>query len=357
MLAGLFPVRIRRKGKRQIIQPRKLEQLLDLLEASSSLSEVSIVLKAHSIPTSGTWKQIRERIVPAVKAGKLPDSAVFRLLRDSEEYGGQHVFLYETTKTNAANLVNDETLAKRLGTLGRNDLLKEPDLLSRAGSRALADARIETGPSGRALVLKAVEARIFYKLQNQYDEKGGQFRIKRYQRHEVRSVDVLRIHSDGFAELRIHAHDLSADYSDQVTNAWHFFAHFASRFQFNDKSISKAQQNLWKSKAALKNVLRYSDSRLRDTKGTVLTAATGAHQDSLFDDEKASKSIDAFWDDDTVCDKSNLWWLKTSDELGSVPSRPVHTVMAGSPNEFTVPGTCNREDYEYVLAQIRKANK
>ncbi|MDP9052150.1 MAG: hypothetical protein M3O31_15730 [Acidobacteriota bacterium] len=259
--------------------------MLDLLEGTSNLSEVSIVLKAHEIPTSGTWKQIRERIIPAVKDGKLPESAVLRLLRNSEEYGGQHVFLYETTKANAAALVNDDTLAKKLTSLGRADLLKEPDLLSRAGSRALADVRIESGPAGRALVLKAVEARVFYKLENQYDEKGGQYRIKRYQRHEVRAVDVLRVHSDGFAEMRIHAHDYSADYSDQLTKLWHFFAHFASRFQFTEKSISNAQQNLWKSRSSLKQVLRYSDSRLRDTKGAVLTAATGAQQDSLFDNE------------------------------------------------------------------------
>jgi hypothetical protein len=236
-------------------------------------------------------------------------------------------------------------------------LLTEPDLLSKAGSRALADARIENGSTGRVLVLKAVEAREFYKLENEYPENGGQYKIKRYRRYEVRAVDVLRVHSDGFAEMRIHAHDSANDYSDHLTKAWHFFAHFASRFQFDDKSISHAQQNLWKSRAALKQVLRYSDSRLRDTKGAVLTAATGAQQDSLFDNEKASKSIDAFWDDETVCDKSNVWWLKTSEEPSSVPSRPIHTVMAGAPNEFTVPGKCNKEDYDYVLAQIRKANK
>lgn len=328
---------------------------MDLLESSSNLAEVALVLKNHSIPTSGTWKQIRERIIPAVKNGKLPESDVIKLLRDSEEYGSQHVFLYDTK--NATALVNEDSVAKKLKALGRSDLLEEPDLLSKPGALALADVRFESGPNGRTLVLKAVEARVFYKLEEQYDESGGKYRIKRYQRYEVRAVDVLRVHSDGFAEMRIYAHDYSSDYSNELTKAWQFFAHFASRFQFHDLSISKAQQNLWKNRATLKNILRYSDSRLRDSKGAVLTAATGAQQDSLFDNVKASKSIDAFWDDDTTCDKSNMWWLKTSDEPSSVPSRPIHTTMAGAVNEFTMPGKCNRGDYEYVLAQIRKANK
>ncbi len=330
---------------------------MDLLEDSSNLTEAGLVLKANGIPFTGTWDKIRNRVLDAVKEGKLPVSELVGLLRSSEEYGAQHVFIYETKKTNASSLVNDDTLKAKLTALGRIDLLSEPDLLSKAGSRALADARIESGPSGRALVLKTVESREFYKLEEEYPENGGRYRVKRYKRYEVRAVDVLRVHSDGFTEMRIQSHDSRNDYSDHLATAWNYFAHFVSRFQFDDKSVSTAQQNLWKSRSALKKVLRYSDSRLRDLKGAVLTAATGAQQDSLFDNEKASKSIDAFWDEDTVCDKSNVWWLKTSDESSSVPSRPIHTVMAGAPNEFTIPGKCNREDYEYVLAQIRKANK
>jgi hypothetical protein len=340
------------------INQSKLNQLLNLLEDMSNLAEVSVVLKAHGLSFSATsWKQMREqRIAPALKAGQLPIGALIGLLRDSEEYGSQHVFLYQTSKTNAASLVNDNTLSSKLTKLGRADLLEEPDLLSVAGSRALADARIEKGPSGRALVLKAVEARVMYKLEDEHEENGGRYKIKRYRRIEVRAVDVLRVHSDGFTEMRIHAHDSGSDYSTQVNNAWHFFAHFASRFQFDDMSITKAQQKLWKQRAALKDILRYSDSRLRDSTGAVLTAATGAQQDSLFDNVRAANSIDAFWDDETICDKSNMWWLKTSEEPFSVPSRPIHVVIQGATNEYIVPGTCNKEDYEYVLAQIRKAN-
>lgn len=335
-----------------------MEQLLDLLEDSSSLSELAVVLKANGIPISGTWDFLRtQRILPAIANGALPISDLLRLLQDTEEYGNQHIFLYNTKPSVALGLVNENSLKNKLTSLGRNDLLSEPDLLNIAGSRALADARLERGAGGRALVLKSVESRVFYKLEDQHDEKGGRYRIKRYKRHETRAVDVLRVHSDGFSELRIHAHDSSADYSEQVTAAWNFFGHFLSRFQFEDASISKAQQYLWKNRENLRSVLRYSDSRLRDAKGTVLSAATGTQQDSLFDNEKASKSLDAFWDDETVCDKSNVWWLKMSEEADAVPSRAIHMVMSGSPNEFTLPGRCSRGDYEYVLAQIRKANK
>lgn len=327
-----------------------------MLEDTASLPELALVLKANGLPTSGTWKQVRDRIQDALKSNELPISALIGLLRDSEEYGNQHVFLYETKKNNAGALVNDDTLSAKLHALDRADLLTEPDFLSVAGSRALADARIEKTATGRALVLKAVEARVMYKLEDDYEENGGRYRVKRYRRVEVRAVDALRIHNDGFTELRVHAHDSSTDYSAQVTSAWNFFGHFVSRFQFTDLSITSAQQKLWKNRAALKNILRYSDSRLRDSMGAVLTAATGAQQDSLFDNERAANSIDAFWDDETVCDKSNMWWLKTSEEPFSIPTRPIHMVIQGAVNEFVIPGACNKKDYEYVLAQIKKAN-
>lgn len=335
-----------------------MKQLLDLLEATASLSEVSYVLKSYPEVhySGGSWKQMREeRVLPALKSGNLPEAALIKLLRESEEFGTQHIFLYETDKTTAAEIVNRASLAKHLMAIGREDLLAEPDFLSVPGARALADARIETQGMGSVLVLKSVESRLYYRLEDTHDEKGGQYRIKRYRRIEVRAVDVLRIHSDGLAELRIHSHETGNDYSSEITSAWNFFAHFVSRFKFGDWSISKAQQRLWKNRASLKGILRYSDSRLRDSKGAVLSAATGAQQDSLFDNEHAAKSIDAFWDDDTVCDKSNMWWLK-SEQPNGVPSRHIHIVIAGAVNEFAVPGQCNKEDYEYVLAQIRKAN-
>jgi hypothetical protein len=339
------------------INAEKVEQLIALLEKTCSLAEVSFVLKAHGVHFSGgSWKQMRDqRIDPALKSGDLPVSALLKLLRDSEEFGNQHVFLYQTSKVNAANLVNSEDLANRLKTIGRTDLLKEPNLLAKPKTRGWADARIENGPNGPTLILKAVEAKAYYKLKEAYDENDGEYRVKRYCRVVLRAVDVLRVHSDGFTELRLQSQECVSDYSEDVSHAWNFFAPLVSRFQFKDLSISKAQQRLWANRAMLKEQLRYSDSRLRDSKGVVLTAATGAVQDSLFDNEHAAKSIDAFWDGDTTCDKSNMWWLKSEHPSG-IPSRHIHIRIAGAVNEFAIPGQCNREDYEYVLAQIRKAN-
>lgn len=318
------------------------------------MAEVSFVLRANGLSAVNSWQQAKDRIVGAVKDGKLPPRELVQLLRDSEEYGGQHVFFYATSKENAAKFTSQDFLRTKLLSLDRLDLLEEPNFLSKPGSRGFADARLDREKGGLVLILKSVESRVYYRLENEYEENAGLYKIRRYRRFEFRAVDLIRVHSDGFTELCIASADSASDYSDRVTSAWSFFGSILSQFQFERVSVGKAQQKLWKDRKNIANLLRYSDSRLRDAKGTVLTAATGAQQDSLFEDPRATASIDAFWDDETVCDKSNMWWLKREDEL--VPSKNVHVLMAGASNEFAIPGKCNRADYEYVLAQIRKAN-
>jgi hypothetical protein len=84
----------------------------------------------------------------------------------------------------------------------------------------------------------------------------------------------------------------------------------------------------------------------------VLSAATGfSEQGSLFDDQGAALSLDAFFEHHGYCDSSNIWWLKSSEEP-PIPSKDVHVLLSGATNEFAVTARCSREDHEYVLRQL-----
>ena len=133
------------------------------------------------------------------------------------------------------------------------------------------------------------------------------------------------------------------------------------RRDFKELPILKAKNNLWRNREKLRSILRYSDSSLRNPQGTVLTAATGAEQMSLFDDVGASRSLDEFLKYDAFCDSSNVWWLKgnTPKNIASlaVPSKDVHMFLSGAPHEFALTAKCSKQDYEYVLDQIRRNNR
>jgi hypothetical protein len=110
-------------------------------------------------------------------------------------------------------------------------------------------------------------------------------------------------------------------------------------------------------RASLKNVLRYSDSTLRNALGTALSASTGDEQASLFNDPGASNSLDEFLKHKAYCDTSNVWWLKgggkqAKNEFDMLPSKDVHVLLKGAANEFAVTAKCSKQDYEYVLDQL-----
>jgi hypothetical protein len=78
---------------------------------------------------------------------------------------------------------------------------------------------------------------------------------------------------------------------------------------------------------------------------------------SLLNDPGASNGLDQFLKYKGYCDTSNVWWKRGGGKEGSsefdmVPSRDVHVLLRGVPNEFVVPAKCSKQDYEYVLDQL-----
>src|SRR5260370_30428431 len=129
---------------------------------------------------------------------------------------------------------------------------------------------------------------------------------------------------------------------------WNLLSFLFSPRDFKQVSRGKGKNNLWKNRYSLKSILRYSDSTLRNTLGTALSASTGSEQASLFDDQGASKSLDEFLRHRAYCDTSNIWWLKgggnrSDNELDSLPSRDLHVFLKCALNQFVVGGQCTNQ--------------
>ena len=48
---------------------------------------------------------------------------------------------------------------------------------------------------------------------------------------------------------------------------------------------------------------------------------------------------------------------RSENEFEMLPSKDVHVILKGKLNEFAIPAQCSKQDYEYVLNQLRKYNK
>jgi hypothetical protein len=90
---------------RNNITKTEQDAIFRLLRENGNMGEIALQLKERSLTYSATgWDELFEkRIAPAIESAKLDRSDLVNWLRDAEEYGRQHVFLYECSK-NAALL-------------------------------------------------------------------------------------------------------------------------------------------------------------------------------------------------------------------------------------------------------------
>ena len=332
------------------------ELVFKLLQENSTLGQVAQYLKRKGLHYSaGSWDELfGKRVSRALEEKDLTREDLVELIRLSEEYGTQHVFLYLTTPRRAAQLIDKNRIGSALEKMGFSSVVSRPRILDQTSSPSLTDVRWE-----ESIVAKVVEKRTYQRFVDQRVE--GDFLVRRYRELTVRAVNLFKLHDDGLLELRIYSHENSSDYRNDVSKMWSFLSFLFSPGDFNELPIGKAKTNLWKKRNSLKSVIRYSDSTLRNALGTALSASTGSEQQSLFDDLGASNSLDEFLKHKAYCDTSNIWWLKgggkqAENEFDMLPSRDVHVLLKGALNEFAVTAKCSKQDYEYVLTQLRKYN-
>jgi len=214
----------------------------------------------------------------------------------------------------------------------------------------MADVRIEPVHGGNRIVMKAIETRQYRKFIS--EERDGNRITRVYEELEERAVNVVRLLPSGLLEMRIQVHT-GSEYASDVADFWSLINPVLPQLNFQIMSVSPAKQFLWTNRKNLAEKIRYSDSRLRNASGTVLSAATGNIQASLYDDDKAAASLDTFLKGDALLDKSNVFWIRGAN---GTPSRDIHVLLDGEINQFVVTATCLKADYEYVFDEINKAN-
>lgn len=335
------------------------ELVFKLLQENSTVGQVAQFLKRKGLHYSaGSWDELFDkRVATALEEKGLTREDLVDLICLSEEHGNQHVFLYKATDGRATRVIDRDRVESALGTMGLSSLIGRPRILDQPSAATIVDVRLEADGNKQALVAKVVECRTYQKYIDQ--RKDGDFLVKRYRELRIRAVNLFRLGADGLLELRIYTHENSSDYNGDVSKMWNLLSFLFSPGQFREHSLGKKKTDFWRNRAALGKVLRYSDSILRNTLGTVLTASTGELQLSLIDDPGASNGLDQFLKyKGGYCDASNIWWLRGDGAANgtgpeTLPSKDVHVLLRGKVNEFVVPAKCSKQDYEYVLDKLR----
>jgi hypothetical protein len=327
------------------------------LRRNSTLPAVEKFLSDKGLPSSApSWPVVFERLVSLLTAGRLQRSDILRMLRDTEEYGRQHIFLCAGSKGTAMALLNESTLAANLAKLDLSEILTKPRIVGNIKGLQLVEARIDTPRKGmRSLIVKAVDV-------NSYREREskvivGDREIETYIWKHDRVVDLISVREDGLLEVRIESRKNSVNYEELAENLFTKATGIIERIKFPNLSLAKARLTLIQKRNQMGHIVRFADNQLRDKDGNSISMASGSKQQELYTKGSASdKAVDGFLSVGTpTCDEIDCFWLtrKGSPE----PSTELHTLISGGNNEFALTAHCSRKDYEYVLAQILNLTK
>ncbi len=326
---------------------------INLLRRHSSLDVVSQYLKDKSLNYSaGSWAEMREkRLQPALDAGELQRSDIIQLVREAEEFGRQHIFLFTCSKATAYELVNEDVLAKNLKKMNVLSLLDKPRLVEISRGLELVDIRIEGSLGSRSLVIKAVDARSYRRLVDKSVSEDRE--VLTYELTTERGVNVISVSEAKTVEVRIQSHRNSLDYAAQVEEMFVKATGIVDRLKFTPVSLAKTRLYLIQNRSRLSKTLRFADNLLRDKEGNVMSLASGGAQQNLYEaGNSADKGVAAFLSvGRPTCDEVDCFWLTSAN---GTPSIDIHTYIAGANNEFTLTAQCSRTDYAHVLSQITK---
>jgi hypothetical protein len=331
-----------------------VDKALEILEQVTSIRVVGEFLKRRGLPFSaGSWVELRDkRIMPSLDNGSLTAVDLIGLVGELEEYGRSHVFLYMCKKYVASRLLEEESIIATAQMNKLHERLNSAIVLNQPASPTITEIRYGGAGPARFLVVKVIERRQHRKYLGENLE--GNRITKEWEVQLTRAVNVVRLSPSGLLEIRIQSHINSSQYKEDVTRIWSTVSPFFPIDDFQTFSLSRAKQTLWENREELKERLRYSDSRMRNDFGNTVVAATGNSQSDLFEDDGLKNSLNVFLKSGAYCDSSNIWWIIQED---GVPSTDLHVLLSGMDNEFAVTANCSREDYEYVLSQLKKASQ
>jgi hypothetical protein len=331
----------------------KATRILKLMEPVTSLPVLSEFLKSKGLHFSaGSWTELLEkRIIPGFRARKITLEELNQLLADVEEFGRSHTFLFSTPKNAAARLMDREHLERTCHRLGNATVLRDVIIEEQPEKPTITQIREESHDGRRSWVFKVVEKREEKTFVGEFID-GDRFR-KEWKIGFVRAVNVARLHESGLLEMRIQSHISSSRYDADLKAMWVILGEFLPPTKFSELSLGRAKFRLWQNREATKKKVRFSDSTMRNNIGSKIVASTATENADLFEDSSIGPSLDKFLQHGAYCDSSNIYFRPHD----GVINRELHVLLLGRGNEFAITGSCTKNEYDYVLNELRLHNK
>ena len=326
----------------------RLRLLLTLIERATSIAVVRDFLKSRDISHSAaSWEELRtKRLVPAVEEGKIQLSDLQALLRRTEGFGRQHIFLFRCPAERAKMMVAEARVRELFLEKGVGQVGDDPLVVDLPSQPTFVDARFAERGNVKSMTLKEVEKRTSKRLASETIDETAMTFTKVYRVEPQRAINVVRLWSDGLLEVRIASRDNTTRYRDDLAQFFHRLKPIIARDEFTEISLNQLKKNLWVKRVELQKLVKFSTYTLQDDEGMSLRANTVLSTDDLAGSERIAKSLAEFHSDTAYCSDSNIYFKIVED---AEIVKEIHVLLNGEDNEFAVTAAITEEEYEYVL--------
>lgn len=334
----------------------KLSLLLTLIERATSIAVVRDFLKSRNLPHSAaSWDDLRtKRILPAIDDGRLTVAALQALLRSTEGFGRQHVFLFMCSPDRAAAMIAEERVRSLLLEKGVGEAEDDPLVVDLPPEPTFVDVRFgKAGGIMKSLTLKEIEKRTSKKLTSETTDDVAMTFTKVYKFEHQRAINVARLWDTGLLEVRIASRDNATRYREDLAHFFNRLKPIIARNEFVEVSLRQLKKNLWAKRVELQHLVKFSTYTLQDDEGMSLRANAVLSTDDLAGSERVAKSLAEFNAETVQCSDSNIYF-KIVENGETV--KEIHVLLNGEDNEFAVTAAITEEEYEYVLRQVLQHN-
>lgn len=338
------------------VDKKRAEMIFDLLKEATTQQVVKDFLKVKGIHFSATnWESMfATRILPALNEKKLVISDLESLLRDVEEHGRQHIFLFKCQAADAPIIIAEKRITKIAQEQKLSELLSQATYVNMPSEPTIVDIRIEMAPNGSSvlgLTIKVIECRESSKLlDDEFDELTGR-RTKTWEITKKRAVSVAHLGHEGLLEIRIASRDNSTKYSEQVSAMLRLIGKFIPMNSFEPVSLSKAKATLHEKKDEFEKIIRYTSTTATNDMGISMNLSAANLSKNLMENDGSAGAMKEFLAKKGYVTGSNIWFIMPDDE-----TQQVHVILSGEVNEFAVPAACTPKDYSYVRGKILSLN-
>lgn len=333
----------------------KLSLLLKLIERATSIAVVRDFLRSRNVPHSAaSWEELRtKRIVPSINEGQISLADLHALLRSTEGFGRQHVFLFKCLPERAAAMISEERVRGLLLEKGVGKSGDDPLVVDLPAEPTFVDVRFTKLEGIQSMMLKEVEKRTSKKLTSEATDNEAMTYTKVYTVEHQRAINVARLWDNGLLEVRIASRDNATRYQDDLAHFFNRLKPIISRNEFVDVSLRQLKVNLWAKRVELQHLVKFSTYTLQDDEGMSLRANAVLSSDDLAGSERIAKSLAEFNAETVQCSDSNIYF-KIVEKGKTV--KEIHVLLSGEVNEFAVTAAITEEEYEYVLRQVLQHN-